>query len=70
MYLNGARMTYFSAILPISDGMGLVFAVTSAHDVLHIGIAFRTAAFSRAEVDQVAAAFMQIIGDLPVEASA
>jgi diacylglycerol O-acyltransferase len=29
MYLNGARMTYFSAIMPISDGMGLVFAVTS-----------------------------------------
>jgi len=29
LYLNGARMTYFSAILPIADGMGLVFAVTS-----------------------------------------
>ena len=29
--LNGARMTYFSAIMPITDGMGLVFAVTS-HD--------------------------------------
>ncbi len=28
MYLNGARMTYFSALLPIADGMGLVFAVT------------------------------------------
>ena len=28
LYLNGARMTYYSAILPISDGMGLVFAVT------------------------------------------
>ena len=27
-YLHGARMTYFSAILPIADGMGLVFAVT------------------------------------------
>ena len=27
-WLHGARMTYFSAILPISDGMGLVFAVT------------------------------------------
>jgi len=30
-YLCGARMTYFSAILPIADGMGLVFAV-SAYD--------------------------------------
>ncbi len=29
LYLNGARMTYLSAIMPISDGMGLVFAVTS-----------------------------------------
>ncbi len=29
LYLNGAQMTYFSAIMPISDGMGLVFAVTS-----------------------------------------
>ena len=29
MYLNGARMSYFSAILPVSDGMGLAFAVTS-----------------------------------------
>ncbi len=27
-WLHGARMSYFSAILPISDGMGLVFAVT------------------------------------------
>jgi len=31
LYLDGARMTYFSAIMPITDGMGLVFAVTS-HD--------------------------------------
>ena len=22
LYLNGARMTYFSAIMPISDGLG------------------------------------------------
>ena len=29
LYLNGARMTYFSAIMPIADGMGLVIAVTS-----------------------------------------
>ena len=28
-YLCGARMTYFSAILPIADGMGLVLAVTA-----------------------------------------
>jgi diacylglycerol O-acyltransferase len=29
LYLHGARMTYFSAILPICDGMGLAFAVTT-----------------------------------------
>jgi len=29
LYLRGARMTYFSAIMPIADGMGLVIAVTS-----------------------------------------
>lgn len=29
LYLDGARMNYFSAIMPISDGVGLVFAVTS-----------------------------------------
>lgn len=28
LYLGGARMTYFSAILPIADGQGLAFAVT------------------------------------------
>lgn len=34
MYLSGARLTYFSAIMPISDGMGLVFAVTSYDDMI------------------------------------
>ncbi len=29
LYLCGARMTYFSAMMPVADGMGLVFAVTS-----------------------------------------
>ena len=29
LYLDGARMTYFSAIMPINDGLGLVFAITS-----------------------------------------
>jgi WS/DGAT/MGAT family acyltransferase len=29
LYLVGARMRYFSAIMPIADGLGLVFAVTS-----------------------------------------
>jgi len=36
LYLDGARMTYFSAIMPISDGMGLVFAVTSYDGMVFI----------------------------------
>jgi WS/DGAT/MGAT family acyltransferase len=33
-YLDGARMTYFSAIMPVYDGMGLVFAVSSYDGML------------------------------------
>ncbi|MFO1291648.1 MAG: wax ester/triacylglycerol synthase family O-acyltransferase [Rubrivivax sp.] len=29
LYLCGARLSYFSAMMPIADGMGLAFAVTS-----------------------------------------
>jgi len=36
LYLNGARMRYFSAIMPITDGMGLVFAVTSHEGMIVI----------------------------------
>ena len=36
LYLGGARMSYFSAIMPIADGMGLVFAVTSYEGMLII----------------------------------
>ena len=28
LYLCGAKLTYFSAVLPITDGLGLAFAVT------------------------------------------
>ena len=34
LYLQGARLTYLSAIMPIADGMGLVFSVTSYSDML------------------------------------
>jgi WS/DGAT/MGAT family acyltransferase len=34
LYLHGARLTYVSAIMPISDGMGLVFSVTSYNDMI------------------------------------
>jgi WS/DGAT/MGAT family acyltransferase len=36
LYFNGARMTYFSGIMPISDGMGLVFSVTSYDGMIFI----------------------------------
>ncbi|MDH4165224.1 MAG: wax ester/triacylglycerol synthase family O-acyltransferase [Gammaproteobacteria bacterium] len=36
LYLDGARMTYFSAIMPIADGMGLVFSVTSYDGMIFI----------------------------------
>jgi WS/DGAT/MGAT family acyltransferase len=36
LYLQGARLTYLSAIMPITDGMGLVFSVTSYSGMLVI----------------------------------
>jgi WS/DGAT/MGAT family acyltransferase len=36
LYLLGARLTYMSAIMPIADGMGLVFSVTSYNNMLVI----------------------------------
>ncbi|MBP9148222.1 MAG: DUF1298 domain-containing protein, partial [Rhodoferax sp.] len=34
LYLRGARLTYLSAIMPITDGMGLVFSVTGYNEML------------------------------------
>lgn len=36
LYLHGARLSYLSAIMPISDGMGLVFSVTSYSEMIVI----------------------------------
>ncbi len=38
LYLQGARLTYMSAIMPISDGMGLVFSISSYNDMLVISV--------------------------------
>lgn len=38
LYLQGARLTYLSAIMPISDGMGLVFSVTGYGDTIVISL--------------------------------
>ncbi len=42
----------------------LVFAVTTAGDALHVGVSYRTAAFSRATVDDVTAGFIRSIDSL------
>ncbi|MBI5789879.1 MAG: wax ester/triacylglycerol synthase family O-acyltransferase [Rhodocyclales bacterium] len=34
LYLQGARLSYLSAIMPVADGMGLVFSVTSYSDMV------------------------------------
>ena len=34
LYLQGARLSYLSAIMPVADGMGLVFSVTSYGDMI------------------------------------
>lgn len=36
LYLHGARLTYVSAIMPVSDGMGLVYSVTSYNGLMVI----------------------------------
>ena len=64
-----ARLDYLRAV-PTGPLCPLVFAFTSTHDLLHIGIAYRSAALSRTDVDQVAAAFMQCMADLPVDSPA
>ena len=38
LYLHGARLTYLSAIMPIADGMGLVFSVTSYSEMIVISV--------------------------------
>jgi len=36
LYLHGAKLTYVSAIMPVSDGMGLVYSVTSYNGLMVI----------------------------------
>jgi hypothetical protein len=42
----------------------MVFAVTTARDDLHVGVSYRTAAFSRAAVDAVTSEFVRCIESL------
>ncbi len=57
LYLQGARLTYLSAIMPISDGMGLVFSVTSYNDMMIISF---TACYEQVPDPQV---FAQCLRD-------
>ena len=57
LYLHGARLTYLSAILPIADGMGLVFSVTSYSDMVIISF---TACYEQVPDPQV---FAQCLRD-------
>ena len=52
LYLHGARLSYLSAIMPIADGMGLVFSVTSYSDMLIISF---TACYEQVPDPQVLA---------------
>ncbi|MDK9705257.1 MAG: wax ester/triacylglycerol synthase family O-acyltransferase [Sulfuritalea sp.] len=56
LYLQGARLTYLSAIMPISDGMGLVFSVTSYNDMMIISI---TACYEQVPDPQVFAQYLR-----------
>lgn len=62
------RLDYLRAV-PTGPLCPMVLAATTTHDVMHIGIAFRTAAFSRSTVEGVAAAFVRCIDQLPTESS-
>jgi NRPS condensation-like uncharacterized protein len=62
------RLDYLRAV-PTGPVCPMVLAATTTHDVMHIGIAFRTAAFSRSAVERIAAAFVHCIDQLPTEHS-
>ncbi|MET0682060.1 MAG: hypothetical protein ABWZ29_01815 [Casimicrobiaceae bacterium] len=54
---------YFRAV-PTGPLCPLVFAVTTAQDTMHVGVSYRTAAFSRTMVADVTAAFRRCIDGL------
>lgn len=54
---------YFRAV-PTGPLCPLVFAVTTAQNTMHVGVSYRTAAFSRATVDDVTASFRRCIDGL------
>jgi hypothetical protein len=65
---GAVRLDYLRAV-PTGPLCPLVLAVTTVHDVLHVGVAYRTAAYSRAEVDAVVAGMLRDVEALRLEAS-
>lgn len=63
------RFDYLRAV-PTGPLCPMVFAVTTARDVMHVGVAFRRAVFSHATVDEVAAEFVRCIQSLQEEVPA
>ena len=62
------QLDYLRAV-PTGPLCPMVLAATTTHDVMHIGIAFRTAAFSLSTVEGIAAAFVRCIDQLPTGSS-
>lgn len=58
-----ARFDYLRAV-PTGPLCPMVFAVTSMKDDLHVGVSYRTAAFSKAAIDGVANEFVRCIESL------
>jgi hypothetical protein len=63
-----AALDYMRAV-PTGPLCPLVFAVTTVRDVFHVGVSFRTAAFSRDTVDGLTAEFVRCIDRLEAEPS-
>jgi hypothetical protein len=61
-----APFDYLRAV-PTGPLCPMVFAVTTVKDVLHVGVSYRTAAFSRAAIDGVASEFVRCIESLREE---
>lgn len=61
---NGVRSWEYFRAVPTGPLCPLVFAVTTARDTMHVGVSYRTAAFSRTTVDGVTAAFRRCMDSL------
>lgn len=63
---HDAPFDYIRAV-PTGPLCPMVFAVTTVRDVLHVGVSYRTAAFSQAAIDAVVKEFVHCIESLRAE---